>query len=135
MFTGFFKGTLVKRETTSNETNTKLLEFFTSGKIEFILLTAWNESFMENWFCVSGYKTSDKYFPTELWVVPIVSIIGGKGGISSNALWTFGRPCALAIFACFGQMFLYTVFGNSPLLLSCLRYLCNDIKRVGVGSL
>ena len=91
MLTVFFKGTLVKRETTSNETNTKSLEFLASGKIEFILLAASNESFMENWFCVSGYKTSDKYFPTELWIVPIVSIIGRKGGISSNAFWTFGN--------------------------------------------
>ena len=40
MSTVFFKGTLVKRETTSNETNTKSLEFVTSGKKEFILLAA-----------------------------------------------------------------------------------------------
>ena len=38
----------MKRKTTSNETNTKSLEFLTSGKIEFILLAASNESFMEN---------------------------------------------------------------------------------------
>ena len=48
MLTVFFKGTLVKRETTSNKTNTKSLEFLASGKIEFILLAASNESFMEN---------------------------------------------------------------------------------------
>ena len=48
MSTVFFKGTLVKRETTSKETNTKSLEFLTSGNIEFILLAASNESFMEN---------------------------------------------------------------------------------------
>ena len=38
----FFKGTLVKTETTSNETNTKLLGFLTFGKTEFILLAASN---------------------------------------------------------------------------------------------
>ena len=48
MLTVFFKGTLVKRETTSNETNTKSVKFLTSGKIEFILLAASNESFIEN---------------------------------------------------------------------------------------
>ena len=48
MITVFFKGTLVKRETTSNETNTKSLEFLTFGKIEFILLAASNESLMKN---------------------------------------------------------------------------------------
>ena len=48
MPTVFFKGTLVKRETMSKETNTKSLEFLTSGNIEFILLVASNESFMEN---------------------------------------------------------------------------------------
>ena len=37
MLTVFFKGMLVKREATSNKTNTKSLEFLTSGKIEFIL--------------------------------------------------------------------------------------------------
>ena len=58
MPTVFFKGTLVKRETMSKETNTKSLEFLTSGNIEFILLAASNETFMENWFCISGYKTS-----------------------------------------------------------------------------
>ena len=44
--------------------NTKSLEFLTSSKIEFILLAASNESFIEKWFRVNGYKTSDKYFPT-----------------------------------------------------------------------
>ena len=48
MLTVSFKGTLVKRETTSNETNTKSLEFLTSRKVEFILLAAWNDCFMEN---------------------------------------------------------------------------------------
>ena len=38
----------MKRKTTSNETNAQSLEFLTSGKIEFILLAASNESFMEN---------------------------------------------------------------------------------------
>ena len=106
MLTVFFKGTLVKRETTSNETNTKSVKFLTSGKIEFILLAASNESFIENWFYVNAYETSGKYFPTQLWVVLIVSIIGRKGGISSNAWWTFGRPYALGTFACFGWMLL-----------------------------
>ena len=45
MLTVFFKWTFVKRETTSNETNTKSLEFLTSGKIKFILLAASNESY------------------------------------------------------------------------------------------
>ena len=40
MLTVFFKEMIVKRETTSNETNTKSLEFLTSGKIEFILSAA-----------------------------------------------------------------------------------------------
>ena len=48
MLTVFFKGKLVKRETTSNETNTKSLQFLTSGKTEFILLAASNKSFKEN---------------------------------------------------------------------------------------
>ena len=48
MLTVFFKAKLVKRETTSNETNNKSLQFSTSGKIEFILLVASNKSFMEN---------------------------------------------------------------------------------------
>ena len=48
MLTVFFKVKLVKRETTSNETNNKSLQFSTSGKIEFILLPASNKSFMEN---------------------------------------------------------------------------------------
>ena len=42
MLTVVFKGTLVKRETTSNERNTKSLEFVTFGKTEFILLAASN---------------------------------------------------------------------------------------------
>ena len=42
MLTVFFKGTLVKREPTSNETNNKSLEFVTFGKTEFILLAASN---------------------------------------------------------------------------------------------
>ena len=48
MLTVFFKETLVKRETTSNETNTRSLELLTSHKIQLILLAASNESFMEN---------------------------------------------------------------------------------------
>ena len=56
MLTVFFKGTLVKRETMSNETNTKSLEFVTSGKIEFILLAASNEPFVEIDFVLVDIK-------------------------------------------------------------------------------
>ena len=56
MLTVFFKGTLVKRETMSNETNTKSLEFVTSGNIEFILLAASNESFVEIDFVLVDIK-------------------------------------------------------------------------------
>ena len=52
----FFKGTLVKRETTSNETVIKSLEFLTSGKIEFILLAASNNSFVEIDFVLVDIK-------------------------------------------------------------------------------
>ena len=99
MSTVLFSGTLVESETTSNETNTNSSDLWTSGRIWLILLGVSKESFTVYMFCVKEFKGSERYFPTEQWVVSVVSIIGQKLGILLNVLWTLGTMCALASLA------------------------------------
>ena len=41
-----------------------------------VLLAASKKSLTVYMFCVRGFKSSERYFPTDLWVVPVVLIIG-----------------------------------------------------------
>ena len=126
MSTVLFSGTLVKRKTTSNETNTYSSESWTLARIWLILLVASKESLTVYMFCVRGFKSSERDFPTEWWVLPVVSIIGRKEGVLLNVLWTLGTPCALANLAFCGRIFLKTSSFNSFLSLSFFRYLWID---------
>ena len=63
-----------------------------------------------------GFKSSDKYLPTEYCVVPVVSIIGRNDGIFSNTLWILGNTCSRANLANFGRILSYMLFISSPLL-------------------
>ena len=64
----------------------------------------------------------------------MVSTIERNGGILSKYLCILGSPRALIILALCGQIFLKASSYNSPLLLSCFRYLCEVANLVSVGS-
>ena len=128
------KGTFVKNEATSSETNMHSSFSWTNGRIQLILSAASKESLSEYLFCVNGFNSSYKYFPTEQCVVSVVSTIGRKDGILSKCLCILCNPCALAILALCGRIFLKVLSSNSPLLLSCFRYRCKVANPVGVGS-
>ena len=64
----------------------------------------------------------------------MVSTIGENDGLLSKCLCILGSPCALAILALCGWIFLKVLSCNSPLLLSYFRYLCKVANLAGVGS-
>ena len=65
MSTVFFKCTSVNSETTYNDTNAYSSELWTSGRIWLILLATSKESLTVYLFCVRGFKSPKRYFPTE----------------------------------------------------------------------
>ena len=76
MLTVLHKETFVNNETTSSETNMYSSFSLTNGSIWVILLAASKESLSEYSIYVNGFNSSDKYFPTEYCVLPVVSTIG-----------------------------------------------------------
>ena len=64
----------------------------------------------------------------------MVANISQNDGILSNCWCILDSPCALAILALCGRIFLKVLSSNSPLLLSCLKYRCKVANLVGVGS-
>ena len=67
-------------------------------------------------------------------MVPVVSIIGRKGGMVWKVLCIFGKAWALASLAFWGRTCLNTASDNSPLLLRRFKCRWIDVKRAGVGS-
>ncbi len=59
--------------------------------------TAWNLSFIENSFIVTGFRRVFKYDPIPLYGVFVVSTTGRKDGMFSNFLCVLGSPRALVI--------------------------------------
>ena len=95
MSTVSLRGTLVKRDLTSKETNLYPSSKSLCGRL-LICETTSNVSLIENSLIVKGFSSLVRNLATGWSAVPVVSMIGRKGGRVSKDLCTFGRPCALA---------------------------------------